>query len=141
MTSIEMRPIDEERGLYGIYYDSYGELEYTSEEDGVVLERLFVKEENRRTGVARALLNFLEEHMREKNLVHIISPLIIDRDIVMAFERLGFVGCEEDDIIGIDELRQGMPKEDNKKQYQGIIMMCKNLAKSKEKTALPMRNE
>ncbi len=124
---IWMRPIDEERGLYGICCDSYGELEFTSEEDGVVLERLFVKEENRGKGVARALLNFLEDYMREKNLVHIISPVIMDIDIVMAFERLGFVGCEEDDIIGIDELRQGIPNEDNIKQCQGLIMMCKNI--------------
>lgn len=125
--AIEMRPIDVERGLYGIYYDSYGELEFTFEEDGVVLERLFVKEKYRGIGIARALLNYLEEHMREKNLAHIITPVIIDRDTVLAFERLGFIGCEEDDIIGIEELRKGISKEENIKQYQGIIMMCKDI--------------
>jgi GNAT superfamily N-acetyltransferase len=125
--AIEIRPIDTERDLYGIYYDSYGELEFAYEDDEVVLERLFVNKEYRGTGVARALLNYLEDHMRKKNLVNIISPGIINRDIVLAFEKLGFIGCEEDDIIGIDELRQGIPKEDNTKQYQGLIMMCKNI--------------
>ncbi len=65
--------------------------------------------------------------MKERNLVNIISPVIIDRDTVLAFERLGFIGCEEDDAAGIEELKQGIPKEDNIKQYQGLIMMCKNL--------------
>lgn len=128
---IRIEDIDEDSygnpNLYRMSYDDIGEMIFYVSVDAISIERFYLKEEFRRRGIGRKFLEELENFARKIGVGYIESVTRIERDIVMALERLGFSGCTEEDNVGIEQLRMNVPIDDNFLVDAGIIMMCKDI--------------
>lgn len=128
---IETQYVGEQYGgpTYIISYDNIGELTFSTTEYEIVLEALFIDPQFRLKGIARELVNTLENVARESGYNNIISPVFIQKDIVLSLEALGFSGCLIEDRLGIEQIKIDVSIENNIKYEDGLIMMCKEVTR------------